>query len=207
VLVLITGAKQKQNNPLLILKKNKMIQINKFKTVALILAVATLVSCKKKTVDDMPAPVDTFDVAGTYTQADQMARPAINTVFVGAPRKNEFNLTTPTAMNAAFKTDFVSVLTGFGFTTNALGQTKDQFATLLVSDVLNVKLNGPTTFFDGVAANTLSGRALADDVIDVELLLIFGGPTGASNPGLTKDNVNANDKAFLTTFPYLASPF
>jgi hypothetical protein len=71
--------------------------------------------------------------------------------------------------------------------------------------VLNVKMNGTTTFFDGT--NVLTGRALADDVIDTELLLIFGGPTGAGNPGLTKDNVNANDKAFLTTFPYLAAPF
>jgi hypothetical protein len=53
----------------------------------------------------------------------------------------------------------------------------------------------------------LTGRALADDVIDVELTLIFGGATGASNPTLTKDNVNANDKVFLTTFPYLAAPF
>jgi len=38
-------------------------------------------------------------------------------------------------------------------------------------------------------------------------LLLFGGPTGASNPTLTRDNVNANDKAFLASFPYLASPF
>ena len=182
-----------------------MIQINKFKIIVLVLAVAALASCKKKKDDVMPDPVDTFDVAGTYTQADQMARPAINTVFVGAARKNEFNVTTPTAMSAAFKTDFVAGLTGFGFTTNALGQTKDQFATLLVNDVLNVKLSGTTTFFDGT--NVLTGRALGDDVIDTELLLIFGGPTGASNPGLTKDNVNANDKTFLTTFPYLASPF
>jgi hypothetical protein len=39
------------------------------------------------------------------------------------------------------------------------------------------------------------------------LLLLFGGPMGTSNPGLTKDNVAANDKAFLSTFPYLASPW
>ena len=181
-----------------------MIHINKLRTAALIIAIAAIASCKKKTTDIVP-DVDTFDVAGTYTQADQMARPAINTVFVGAARKNEFNVTTPTAMNAAFKTDFVAVLTGFGYTTNALGQTKDQFASLLVTDALGVKTSGTTTFFDGT--NVLTGRALADDVIDTELLLIFGGPTGASNPGLTKDNVNANDKAFLTTFPYLASPF
>ena len=61
----------------------------------------------------------------------------------------------------------------------------------------------PLHFFDGT--NVLTGRALADDVIDTELLLIFGGPTGGSNPGLTSDNVDANDKPFLTSFPYLAS--
>ena len=187
-----------------------MIQINKLKTAALALAILTIASCKKNDPVVTPDPVDTFDVAGTYTIADQMARPAINTVFVGAAKKDIFNMTTPTAMSGQFKTDFVAkiqALNNGAFTTNALGQTADGLGTLLVTDVLNVKLNGPTTFFDGVAANTLSGRALADDVIDVELLLLFGGPTGGSNPGLTKDNVNANDKAFLTTFPYLASPF
>jgi Domain of unknown function (DUF4331) len=187
-----------------------MIQINKVKAFAFVIAIASMASCKKNDDVVVPPVVDTFDVSGTFTQVDQMARPAINTVFVGAARKNEFNTTTPSAMSAAFKTDFVNVLMGFGQTatsTNALMQTRDAMATLLVTDVLNVKMNGTTTFFDGVAANTLSGRALADDVIDTELLLIFGGSTGASNPGLTKDNINSNDKAFLTTFPYLAAPF
>jgi hypothetical protein len=145
-----------------------------------------------------------FDTGGSFTQKDQMARPAINTVFVGAARKDEFNMTVPSAMSAAFKTDFVNKLTAFGYTQNALGLSKDQFANVLVTDVLNVKTNGTTTFFDGT--NVLTGRALADDVIDTELLLIFGGPMGTDNPGLTKDNVNANDKSFATTFPYLATP-
>jgi hypothetical protein len=148
---------------------------------------------------------DDFDTSGTYTIKDQMARPAIATVFVGVSRKDEFNSTTPSTMSAAFKTDVVNKLTAFGYTTNALGQTKDQFAGLLATDVLNVKTNGTTTFFDGM--NVLTGRKLEDDVIDTELLLIFGGSTGASNPGLTRDNVNANDKTFQTTFPYLASPW
>jgi hypothetical protein len=148
---------------------------------------------------------DDFDTSGTYTIKDQMARPAVATVFVGASRKDEFNSTTPSGMSAAFKTDIVNKLTAFGYTANALGQTKDQFASLLATDVLNVKTNGTTTFFDGT--NVLTGRKLDDDVIDTELLLIFGGAMGTSNAGLTKDNVNANDKAFLTTFPYLASPW
>lgn len=174
--------------------------MKRIQVAAALIIIASMSSCKKD-----KTPEDTFDTSGTFTQVDQMARPAVNTVFVGSARKNEFNVTTPTAMSAAFKNDFTGVLTGFGYTQNALGQSKDAFASLLVTDVLNVKLSGTTTFFDGT--NVLTGRALADDVIDTELLLIFGGPTGASNPSLTKDNVAANDKAFLTQFPYLAAPF
>ena len=147
---------------------------------------------------------DNFDTSGTFAQKDQNGRPGISTVFVPAAKDDQFNVTPPSMMNAGFKTDFVNVLTSFGYTSNALGMNKDAFATALVTDVLNVKMSGTTTFFDGT--NVLTGRALADDVIDTELLLIFGGPSGTSNPGLTKDNVNANDKAFSNTFPYLATP-
>lgn len=179
-----------------------MTRTNKFfYFFAVTILVFAISSCDKKDNGNK----DNFDTSGTYTIKDQMARPAIATVFVGASRKDEFNGTTPSTMSAAFKTDFVNKLTGFGYTTNALGQTKDQFAGLLVTDVLNVKTNGTTTFFDGT--NVLTGRKLDDDVIDTELLLIFGGATGTSNPGLTKDNVNANDKAFLASFPYLATPW
>jgi len=38
-------------------------------------------------------------------------------------------------------------------------------------------------------------------VITAELHLIFG-----SNAALNDDHVDANDKAFLPTFPYLAGP-
>ncbi|MFL5808515.1 MAG: DUF4331 family protein [Flavisolibacter sp.] len=178
-----------------------MLRINKiFLSLAVISCSSLMMSCDKNNDN-----TDSFDTSGTYVQKDQMARPAINTVFVGAPRKDEFNATIPSAMNTVFKTDFVNKLTAFGYSSNALGQNKDQLASLLVTDVLNVKTNGTTTFFDGT--NVLTGRALADDVIDTELLLIFGGPMGTSNPGLTKDNVNTNDKAFLAAFPYLASPW
>ena len=176
-----------------------MLQINKKAILPLLTAVTLFASCDK---NDTPA--DNFDTSGTFMQNDQMARPAINTVFVNAARKNEFNTTAPSAMNAAFNAQFQTVLTNFGYTQNALGHDKATFAGILVTDVLNVKTSGTTTFFDGT--NVLTGRALADDVIDTELLLIFGGPAGTSNPGLTKDNVNANDKAFLTTFPFLATP-
>jgi len=142
-----------------------------------------------------------------YQGGDQMARPAINTVFVDAAAKDSFNNATPTQMSGLFLAKFKARLKALnpGYTTNALGQTADQLSGLLVTDVLNVSTTGVTSFFDGT--NVLTGRTLGDDVIDTELLLLFGGPDGKSNPTLTKDNVNANDKAFLSTFPYLASPW
>ena len=158
-----------------------------------------ITSCKK---NDAPVPT------AFYEQQDQMARPAINTVFVtAASDKDAFNTTIPSAMGAAFQSKFQTRLLALnpGYTTNALGQNAATLTGLLATDVMGVSTTGVTTFFDGT--NVLTGRTLGDDVIDVELLLIFGGPAGTSNPGLTKDNVNANDKAFLTTFPYLATPW
>lgn len=147
------------------------------------------------------------DNTPTYYQTqDQMARPAINTVFVSTSDKDVFNTTMPSAMSGLFLSKFKSKLLALnaGYTTNLLGLTADQFSGVLVTDVLNASTTAPTTFYDGT--NVLTGRALADDVIDVELTLIFGGPNGTANAGLTSDKVNANDKTFLTSFPYLATP-
>jgi hypothetical protein len=174
------------------------------KNVALLGAFLLLLNACKKSAD--ATPVNLF--AGiTYQTEDQMARPAINTVFNLAPDKDAFNATIPSAMSAGFLSKFQSRLAALnpGYTTNALGLNAAAFTGLLVTDVLNVSTTGTTTFFDGT--NVLTGRALGDDVIDTELLLIFGGPTGTSNPGLTSDKVNGNDKPFLSTFPYLASPW
>jgi len=178
-----------------------MIRLNKISIVAIAALGFGLVSCHK---DDTK---DNFDTSGTYIQVDQMGRPAINTVFNSSADKNTFNTTVPSAMGAAFQTKFQNKLLALnpGYTTNALGYNAATFTGALATDVLTVSLTGTTTFFDGT--NVLTGRNLTDDVIDVELLLIFGGPAGASNPGLTSDHVNANDKAFLATFPFLATPF
>ena len=148
-----------------------------------------------------------FDFTGEYTLSDQMGRPAINTVFVAPENKDDFNTTIPADQSAAYADRFESRLLALnaGYTTNALGLDAKTFTGILASDVLGVSTTGTTTFFDGT--NVLTGRALGDDVIDVELLLIFGGPDGTANGGLTSDNVSANDKDFLTTFPYLASPW
>ena len=59
------------------------------------------------------------------------------------------------------------------------------------------------------AAGFPNGRRLADDVTDIELQVVAGvlvpGFNKAPNNALT-DGVDANDQAFLTTFPYVAPP-
>ena len=151
------------------------------------------------------------DFTGNYMQEDQMGRPAVNTVFVSAGSKDMFNVTAPSGQSAAFQSMFQTNLEALSpaFANigdqNALGLDAGSFTGVLATDVLNVSLDGTTTFYDGT--NVLTGRALADDVITVELLLIFGGEDFSENPQLSDDHVDANDKAFLTSFPYLASPW
>jgi hypothetical protein len=155
-----------------------------------------------------PTPTDPNTGVEFAVPGDQMARPGIATVFVSAADKDNFNTTVPSVMGAAYQTKFQTQLqtyNGGGFTTNLLGLTAAQFTGVLATDVMNVSTNGKTTYYDGT--NVLTGRTLTDDVIDVSLILVFGGPTGAGNPTLTSDHVDHNDKPFLTAFPYEAAPW
>jgi hypothetical protein len=177
---------------------------------------AIFFNCSKESMSDASTEANikginnANNIKGTYIQEDQMARPAVNTVFVSSGSKDAFNTTIPSEQGAAFQSMFQSNLLALnpGYTTNALGLDATQFTSVLATDVLTLSLDGTTTFFDGV--NILTGRTLADDVITVELILIFGGPnalTGSpENVSLIDDHVDANDKPFLTSFPYLASP-
>jgi hypothetical protein len=173
-----------------------------------LLIIALIMSCSN---NDDNNTQNEIDFSGTFTQQDQMGRPAVNTVFVSSSSKDMFNTTIPSQQNAAFQTMFQTNLEGLSPAyanpgdSNALGLDSATFTGLLATDVLNVSLDGTTTFYDGT--NVLTGRALADDVITVELLLIFGGEDFTENPGLSNDNVDGNDKPFLTSFPYLATPW
>lgn len=179
-----------------------MKNLKLFSFAILSLCFLSITSCSD---DDETSNEPTFE--GQYSQADQMGRPAINTVFVSSANKDMFNTTSPSTQGAKFATEFQNRLMALnpGYTKNALGLDAQTFTSVLATDVLNVSTTGKTTFFDGT--NVLTGRALADDVIDVELLLIFGGTDGKANANLTSDHVDKNDKEFLSQFPYLASPW
>jgi len=64
-------------------------------------------------------------------------------------------------------------------------------ADVLTPDSLTVKL--------GNSAGFLNGRKLSDDVINIEFSVLTDG-------NVTSDGVNANDRAFLPSFPFAAAP-
>lgn len=175
------------------------MNISKYLSMMVFAALAmTYMACDDDDDDKKPAAM--------FEQEDQAGRPGISTVFVGENDRDAYNTTIPAELGGAFSTKFKDRLMALnaGYTTNLLGLDASTFASVLSADVLTVSLNTPTTYYDGT--NVLTGRNLTDDVIDVSLILIFGGPDATSNPGLTSDNVGANEKAFSDVFPYLASP-
>ncbi len=150
------------------------------------------------------------EFAGTYRQVDQMGRPAVNLLLNVEGRRDSLNLTVPSKMQAKFQQVFKNkiMILDTTYTTNVLGLDAEALATLFSKDVLWVAENGPTNYYNG--STIMTGRALGEDVMDANLLWIFGGPDGTKNnndPLLIQDGVPTNDVPFLNTFPYLAPPF
>lgn len=185
---------------------------------------AGFTSCSNDDNESGPMTGMELDFSGTYTQKDQMGRPGINTVLAGSSSiKNDFNITIPSEQTAKFQPLFldqaVALHAAFGaeYETNILGLDAPTLTTILATDVLQVAPDVPTTYFDGT--NVLTGRNLKDDVIDVSLILLFGGETGARFSGqdtdndgvqdlplLVSDGVDASGETPTSSFPYLEKP-
>ncbi len=128
------------------------------------------------------------------TQADQMGRPAINTVFNHGADKNTFNVTQPADQRTAKTASGETFLQLFTDELEALGgytaTQADGIAKILLPDVL--------TFDFSSSAGFLNGRKLQDDVIDIELNLVTSGKVSGDGVGPHTD--------YLSDFPYLGNP-
>jgi hypothetical protein len=141
------------------------------------------------------------------TVIDRMGKPALATVFInpfgGSSDKDAYNQTSPVDDVAMWGGLFTAVLDVFyadaalpGVITGLL------LPDTIHLDVANLGKSTGTSFTGDLAGNILNGRTLAEDVIDLELLVVTGGLEGS--PVLTTDGVAANDVPFPGTFPYLA---
>lgn len=131
-----------------------------------------------------------FDV--TVMQVDRFGLPAINTAFVSeAADRDAYNQSAP--VNDG---QFLPVASGVIQARYGLDAMQaDALADFVLPDVQPL----------GDLSGFPNGRRLEDDVIDVELGLIFG-VFGPAVPPLQSDGVDANDVPFQAGFPYLAAP-
>jgi hypothetical protein len=149
-----------------------------------------------------------------YSQVDRMGRPAINTVvnssgpLVNAPSnaKNVFNRSKPRDDVANFTDAVVGALQIYS-SLDPEGPYSDAEAGALAGVLLPDVVTYDTSTS---AAGPLNGRALADDVIDIELRIVTGGdpldlfPRDADG-GVNTDGVGPHTD-YLSSFPYLGNP-
>lgn len=147
-----------------------------------------------------------------YDQTDFLGNPLVSEVTIVKASHDAYNRTQP-YNTATFQPQTEQFITGVAGRPAAYAQT---VAGVLHPDMLVVDASKPAStagWLSWALANGYGGRKLSDDVVDVGLIAIFSSLLSPANascaPGalpLCTDNVPANDKPFLTTFPYLASP-
>ena len=130
-------------------------------------------------------------IGGSWTIVDQMARPAINTVFNSGADKETFNVTPPSQQDDAgkpYRNNVKAVLSALGGYTEP---TLTSMANALIPDVITYNTASMGT-------NILNGRALADDVIDAELQIVLQNPAASDCVPWDNDSI--------PSFPSLDNP-
>jgi len=144
----------------------------------------------------------------TYNQIQRLGNPLVSEVFLAKRSHPVHGVTGPAEdvqlISAELK-GFVASVAGRNAT------VQNTLAAVLLPDELIIQTDkdpASAGWLSWALANGWGGRTLTDDVVDAGLAATFGSLLDPNNtsPGLTTDNVAANDRAFLRAFPYLAPP-
>lgn len=143
----------------------------------------------------------------TFVQRERLGNPLVSEVTVRKAHHHAYNRGMPTTDPAEFTDDVAEFVTQVAGRKQAVA---DVLTSVLLPDMLIVfPERNPATagWLSWALAGGYGGRALTDDVVDAGLLAIFGSLLDPDNvsPGLTTDNVGANDRPFGSSFPYLAA--
>lgn len=162
--------------------------------------------------------------------------------------KDAHNVTIPSEMLSLFQAGFEARVEQYhdvyanklgldpmdvNYENNILGLDVTTLTSVLAADVLEVAPDAMTTYFNpGSDADNdgrllvpdgdevaLTGRSLQDDIIDISLILLFGGTEGdrfsgqdldsdgmPDLPRLTSDGVNLTADNISASFPYIGAP-
>jgi hypothetical protein len=145
---------------------------------------------------------------GGFVQVSRLGWPLINEVVIPLKDKDKFNRSRPQQDVANFGAyilfpelpGLLSSVLGLNCAPTPEDGRLDIVGLLsrngtTAADLLRIDVSAGQTFEDSGFPN---GRALADDVFDIEASVLCGVPVS--------DLVNGNDLDFTPTFPYLASP-
>ncbi len=163
-------------------------------------------ACDDRTGETATGPVTESADVRVFTQRERLGNPLVSEVMIVKARHHAHNLGQPSSDPADFTDDLVEFVTGTAGRDAAYAST---IAGALLPDMLITypKRDGTPVFWLSWLFGGFGGRSLSDDVVDIGLGAIFGDLLGNGTnvtPGLATDNVDANDAAFATTFPYLA---
>ncbi len=176
------------------------------------LALALLASACEESRDRGLATGVSFNATSTahrvFTQRERLGNPLVSEVMIRKAHHHAHNTGTPSTDVGAFTDDLTGFVTGVAGRDPAYAGA---IAGALLPDMLITypKRDGTPVFWLSWVFGGFGGRSLTDDVVDIGLGALFGtllGNTDNVTIGLTTDNVNANNKAFSASFPYLASP-
>ena len=180
--------------------------------VALVLAVGCSDSSPTAAPSDASLSRSGDESKLVYDQVDFLGNPLVSEVTILKANHDAYNRTMPYA-SETFRPQTESFIVNVAGRPLAYAQV---VSGVLYPDMLIVDSSKPANtagWLSWALANGYGGRKLSDDVVDIGLYAIFSSllsPDGAScAPGalpLCTDNVNANDKSFSNTFPYLAAP-
>ena len=144
--------------------------------------------------------------SGDFVQVDRGGVPAVNTVLIPFPRKNEFNAATPQDdANLVFADSIIGTL-------NALGTSQSNIVILaniavFKGDYLRLNLGTPNMsqgFGERITTMNYTGfpngRRIGDDTVDTLMYFV-------TNQAITNgDNVNSNEVPLTNTFPFFGRP-
>ena len=155
---------------------------------------------------------DEGDTNTVYEQVEFLGNPLVSEVTITKANHDDYNRTQP-YNTATFGPQSLAFINAFRGNQPVVANT---LGAVLYPDMLVVESSrNPATagWLSWALANGWGGRKLADDVVDAGLSAIFGKIITADGAycdnlalPLCTDNVSANDKAFISSFPYLASP-
>ncbi len=167
---------------------------------------------------------------GGFTQVSRLGMPLVNEVVIPLKDKDKFNASIPwhDAQFGQYVTDpeLPKLIQGVYKIPAPAAPRKDLVQVFLTgvpglnqppnarpAEMIRLNTSIPPSkapqrlgVLAGDKAGYPNGRRLTDDVIDISLQVVEGKLLGAKIPALG-DAVNANDKAFGATFPYVALPW